>query len=94
MTILTGRFATPNASKYLQQLCKHFAHKIQVDYSENHGSCDFELGIAHMTADDENLTIRFDLQGPEHIDKAKGVIDSHLVRFAFRENYTTMVWDG
>ena len=32
-----GTFTTPNASKYLQQLCKHFAHKVDVEYDETRG---------------------------------------------------------
>lgn len=33
----TGTFMTPNASKYLQQLCKHFAHKVAVVFDETEG---------------------------------------------------------
>lgn len=94
MTSLTGYFATPNGSKYLQQLCRHFAHKIDATCSETEGRCAFDLGVAHLNADDKGLTVRFDLQDPKHIDGAKGVIDSHLVRFAFRENFETMDWDA
>ena len=31
LTYQTGTFTTDHASKYLQQLCKHFAHKIEVE---------------------------------------------------------------
>ncbi|HSX76216.1 MAG TPA: DUF2218 domain-containing protein, partial [Shinella sp.] len=30
---------TAHGRKYLAQLCKHFAHKIAVTVSENHGEC-------------------------------------------------------
>ena len=30
-----ARLATPNARKYLAQLSKHFAHKIEVEASED-----------------------------------------------------------
>lgn len=38
MLTATTRCETPNAGKYLQQLCKHFAHKVEVDYGDGHGS--------------------------------------------------------
>ncbi len=33
MQITTGYYASENGSKYLQQLCKHFQHKIGVNPS-------------------------------------------------------------
>lgn len=92
MTTLTGRFETANGSKYLQQLCKHFGHKIEVDFSETQGTCHFVMGPAHMTASDSALEVRFDLIAPEHADAARNVIDRHLETFAFRENFKAMDW--
>lgn len=37
--ISTARLETANASKYLQQLCKHFAHKVEVRFDETEGHC-------------------------------------------------------
>ena len=31
------RFETPNASKYLQQLCKHFGHRVEETHTETEG---------------------------------------------------------
>ncbi len=94
MTALTGRFATSNGSKYLQQLCKHFAHKIDVSYTATEGTCHFVMGPAYLSADERGLNVRFDLTAPEHATAARDVIDSHLERFAFRENYKTMDWSS
>ena len=89
---LQGTFQTPHASKYLQQLCKHFAHKIDVDFTETEGTARFNFGPARLTADEVTLTVRFDLQDQAATESAKGVIDKHLERFAFRENFTHMDW--
>lgn len=91
---LTGTFQTPNASKYLGQLCRHFAHKIEVSHADTEGTAHFVFGPAYFTADDTALTVRFDLTDPAAKDAAKGVIDSHLVRFAFREDFKTMRWSA
>ena len=37
MLCSTGTYATPNGSKYLQQLCKHFAHKAEVTFDSLSG---------------------------------------------------------
>ncbi len=92
MTSLTGRFETPNGSKYLQQLCKHFGHRIDTSYTETEGTCHFVMGPAFMTADDSGLTVRFELTGPDQADDARNVIDRHLERFAFREDFQGMNW--
>lgn len=89
---LKGTFQTQNASKYLQQLCKHFAHKIEVEYTATEGTAEFPGGTAKFLADDTTLTVDFALKGPENVPNAKMVIDKHLERFAFRENFTEMNW--
>ena len=91
---LVGTFATPNASKYLQQLCKHFAHKIEVSFDETSGRIPFTLGVAEVSASADALQVRFaDVADAVRAD-AKSVIDRHLERFAFREGFTAMQWQG
>ncbi|MCH2250255.1 MAG: DUF2218 domain-containing protein [Cognatishimia sp.] len=92
MPHLVGRYETQNASKYLQQLCKHFGHKIDVTYDAQQGSCTFVFGTAIMSADPQKLLIKFDLNYPEAIETAKNVIDRHLEKFAFREHFQSMDW--
>lgn len=93
MKKLIGRIETPNGAKYLAQLCKHFAHKIEASHEGNLGRAEFVYGPAVMEADETGLTVHFDLFDPDHVDGAKSVIDKHLERFAFRENITGMVWN-
>ncbi|APE42369.1 hypothetical protein BOO69_02280 [Sulfitobacter alexandrii] len=92
MTILTGTFETPNASKYLQQLCKHFGHKIETEFTKTEGTCHFDMGPAYMKADDRELRVSFELDGPQSEDAARDVIDRHLEKFAFREEFNGMQW--
>lgn len=95
MPIATASYQTENGRKYLIQLCKHFAHKIEVDYDAEqgeHGRCSFGPAAAEMSADDTG--IRFTLNAPdeETLNRGKGAIESHLVRFAFREKLETLDW--
>ncbi|MBB94133.1 MAG: 2,4-dihydroxyhept-2-ene-1,7-dioic acid aldolase [Rhodobacteraceae bacterium] len=88
----TGVFATPNASRYLQQLCKHFAHKVAVDYDDNTGRADLPPGPAVMTATPKDLTVVVEAVDEDGIALARHIIDDHLTRFAFREDFSGMGW--
>ncbi|QKV18658.1 DUF2218 domain-containing protein [Oricola thermophila] len=88
----TARYRTENGRKYLVQLCKHFAHKIEVDYTEEKGRCELPPGPAEMFADDEGITFVVSAEDEERLDKVKDVITSHLARFAFREKLEKLDW--
>lgn len=94
MHSLSGSYATENAKKYLQQLCKHFGHKIDVSYDENQGTAKFIFGPAFFSADDQKLSVQFELNQAASVDAAKHVIDSHLKKFAFRESFENMEWQS
>lgn len=93
MYLSTARFPTQHASKYIQQLCKHFAHKIEVDYDEQSGSAALPMGPAKLTAEPDSLLVQVQAEDVKGVIHARFVIDSHLVTFAFREGYTGLNWD-
>lgn len=85
MRISTVTLTTAKASGYLQQLCKHFGHHMQVDFTTTTCAINFPFGSASLEANDEALTMR--VEGEEqNIEKLETVMASHLERFAFREN--------
>jgi len=83
---------TEHGHKYLVQLCKHFAHKIETSYSENHGECRFSCGTAILDSDDSGLKILATAADEDQLAETKSVIERHLVRFAFRENLEGLQW--
>lgn len=90
----TGHYATPNASRYLVQLCKHFAHKVDVSHDANHGTVALGTGPATLHADATTLKVDVTAPDPDELAEARDVIDRHLVRFAHREGFTSMTWDS
>ncbi len=92
MPRIVGHFATSSASKYLQQLCKHFAHKVEVEYDESAGQAALPVGPAQMTANAKELRVSIDLNDLDDRPRAQAIIDTHLERFAFRENSKAMNW--
>lgn len=88
-------YQTENGRKYLIQLCKHFAHKIEVEYDAEqggYGRCSFGAAAAEMTADDTGICFTLNAPDEESLNRGKGAIESHLVRFAFREKLERLDW--
>jgi len=88
-----ARVTTPNGAKYAEQLCKHFAHKITATFADGRGECRFDVGSAVMDADADGLTITVSASDAAGNERLQKVIESHLVRFAFREQMATFQWN-
>ncbi|WAJ28696.1 DUF2218 domain-containing protein [Antarcticirhabdus aurantiaca] len=80
-----ARVATPHASRYLQQLCKHFAHKLPVTFDEHHGAITFTIGEVRLDAREGVLEMHLTAPDAETMPQLQDVVWRHLVRFAFRE---------
>jgi hypothetical protein len=79
---------TAHASRYLQQLCKHFAHKREVTFTPESGKIALSAGECRLDADDAKLTLTLTAPDAEHLAQLQDVVARHLVRFAFREELT------
>ena len=80
-----ARVRTDKASSYLQQLCKHFGHKIPATFDEAKGQLTFPSGECRLTAEPGLLVIEVETPDPAQIAQLADVIERHLLRFAFRE---------
>lgn len=93
---------TAQASRYLQQLCKHWSHNLDVDYTPDRGTVVFPRdargadwpGDATVTfvAKDQALECRIDASAPGQLEGLKKALAQHLDRFAFREGPLTFDW--
>jgi hypothetical protein len=83
---------TEMASRYLQQLCKHFAHKIPAECTPDEGTIRFPFGTCALKAADDVLALDVAAANAEDLDRMRGVIGSHLERFAFRDK-PTIAWN-
>ncbi len=89
----TARVPTASASRYLQQLCKHWSHKLEVAFDPAHGTIRFPSGAsATLDAGAEALAVRVDAPDVETLTRMKGVVAEHLDRFAFREAPLPFDW--
>lgn len=85
MKSLTGRVATPNAGRYLQQLCRHWTHELDVEFDETDGLVRFGEGTARLAAGADVLAISLEAHDDATLEKLRDVVVRHLDRFAFRE---------
>ena len=92
MSLETARVPTENGARYLQQLCKHWSHKLEVQLSDNEGTVRFPSAVATMKADPEALTVIVEAEDDETLQRMKGVVASHLDRFAFKEAPLPFDW--
>lgn len=95
MSISIARVPTASASRYLQQLAKHWSHKMGVSYSEQEGRIAFPNGsLLEMRADSETLDLLLTVPDDEDMAQMRDVVARHLDRFAFREAPLTFDWQA
>lgn len=81
----TTTIQTAAASSYIGKLCRHFRHKIETEYTATTGLATFPSGSCTMSATPAALV--FDITAPttEDVDKIKGVLVRHLIKFSYKE---------
>jgi hypothetical protein len=94
MPIATASVPTANGGKYMQQLCKHWSHKLEVDLSEERGVVKFPAAVATFEPAADALLVTIEGEEGEAVERMKGVVASHLDRFAFREAPLPFDWKG
>jgi hypothetical protein len=94
--------STASASRYLQQLCKHWGHNLPVTFNPEEGRIVFPKdarglnfpgdGAVTLKAHETELEVFVDASAPEQLEGLKGAVASHLDRFAFREAPLAFNW--
>ena len=90
----TATVPTVNGGKYVTQLCKHWAHKLDVTLDGETGVVRFPKATATMAGGTDAITIELTADDAETVDQMKGVIERHLDRFAFREAPLDYQWSA
>jgi len=86
MLVSTSTVATVHASKYLQQLCKHWSHKFSVEFTAETGRVPFsDAAEVAFVADSAALHLTLSVAERSQLERYQEVVAEHLKRFAFRE---------
>jgi len=87
--------STGNGSRYLQQLCKHWSHRLNVNFDAIHGEISFPNGAsAVMDAEVDGIRIYVHAPDLELLARTQDIIQVHLDRFAFREAPLLFSWQA
>jgi hypothetical protein len=94
MARATTEITTPKASYYLQMLCKHWAHKLPVEFTPERGRVPFPDGVGLMEAVGDTLKITIEAGDEGRVRHFEGVVINHLKRFAHSEDLKldTVAW--
>ena len=72
MASQTARVPTGNGSRYLQQLCKHWGHKLDVRLDGDTGVVRFPEAVATMAAGPEALAVTVEADDEATLERMKG----------------------
>lgn len=79
--------------RYLQQLVKHWSHKMDAVWAQPVATFPFsEVEHAVMTARDDGIAITLTTAEQDRNEHMRGVIERHIDRFAFREAPLDYEW--
>jgi uncharacterized protein len=88
-----ARIPTAAASRYLQQVCKHWSHKFAVEFTPERGHIPFADGrVCDLDATADALTLRAQAADAESLERLQRVVVEHVKRFAFREDLGEVHW--
>jgi hypothetical protein len=94
--------ATGHAGRYLQQLCKHWSHNLDVSFDARQGRVIFPHDargaswpgdatlLLEVEAESLRCTIEASAEG--QLEALQGAVERHLDRFAFREGPLSFDW--
>jgi hypothetical protein len=84
-----SRVATEKPTPYMKQLCKHFGHKVDVEFDEERGWIALPMGRCELDATEAGvLVMRASADDAETLARTRDVIGSHLERFGRRDGLT------
>ena len=93
MFVSEAHVPTASASRYLQQICKHWSHKFPVEFTPESGSVPFSTDrCCNFSASMGTLTMRVQAADEDTLQRTQNVVVEHLKRFAFREDLGDIRW--
>lgn len=82
---VSAHVTTATPGRYINRLCKHFAHRVPVSYDDQQGRIKFDLGLGLLRAEGDGLTLAVESQTPEGLERLKEIVGSHFVRVAWQD---------
>lgn len=85
MKISEAQVSTEHAVSYLRQLCRHWAHKFPVEFTDEQGRIELPAALCLLQSSPAVLQVRLELKSDADQERIEQVVAEHLQRFGFRE---------
>ncbi|MGE8357410.1 MAG: DUF2218 domain-containing protein [Microvirgula sp.] len=92
MSTSTAILTTPDASRHLFKLCKHFARKIPVEFDERHGEIRFPFGVCRLVATPAAMELHCEAGDDAELARLQDVIGSHVELVTRSTTLLSPVW--
>ncbi len=92
MSVETGRAPTDHASRYLQRLAKHWAHRNEVTFDPEQADIALRGNRVQMRAEPDELVVTLITKPEGDATRLRSVFEEHINRFAFREGALSFDW--
>lgn len=76
---------TARPAPYMKQLCKHFRHKLEVNFDEARGEIRFDFGRCRLDVAEGALVLVAEAADEPRLERVEQVIADHLERFGRRD---------
>ena len=82
MPSATAHVATAKPAPYMKQLCRHFAHKNEVSFDDEHGEIHLASGVCSLDATGAGVLVLIATsEDAESLEALSRVVGVHLERF-------------
>ena len=85
------RIQTSNPSRLIRRLCKHWGHKFEVNFDDQHGRIALGETTCLLEAGEGSLKAELQAADEAQLSRMEGVVADHLQRMATDEAFT-FVW--
>lgn len=82
---------TAKPTPYVKQLCKHFRHKLEVNFDDARGEIHFDFGRCRLETSEGALVLVAEAADEPRLERVEQVIADHLERFGRRDELS-VIW--
>ncbi len=79
---------TPQAHRIIKRLCKHFQHKVDVEWGDDHALIYFEEGICVLNANMQELYLVCEADNDSDLKAITDTMDRHIKAFCPSETFS------
>lgn len=94
MPTAIAKVPTDHGTRYVRQLCKHWAHKFEVEQVSGKATIRVANALITLESSAERLTVAITAADIAAVKRLKPVLAAHLDRFAFREAPLLFEWSA